>query len=264
MRMRKVAAILVPLVIAAGAAQAGLFKTENVQVVEGHTVFAAVERETNIEFAAVAGIAAIRTVVRGVLWFNDQELFSTTIAEEQSQGNFVLLVESADDDPNDHVDDAVYNESYQFVDPNERTWIVDLYSYDKCLGTLVLGQCAGAEETEPIFVVEIGPTAVDAAPANPLSPGVGAPTNKAYNFVTLVRLDALDATVADGKAHPSPADGTLAGDSHDTQATPVGAHGHDTASVDLWFALERPPAPAARTFLFVDAVGAAAAFHPHP
>lgn len=266
MHAKKWAVALVLLVSVPGAAQAAL-RAEDVTVVEGHTVYAALAVEQEIEFAAVAGIAVDRLIIRGVFWFNDQELFPTQVIETNNVG-FVVAVEAGDDDPSDHFADATYVESYQFVDPNGQTWIVDRYDYSKCVGTAApepIG-CLGASEDETMFVVATGATTVDAAPANPAAPGgTGAPTNLPYNFVNLVRLDTLDAVLPDSKAHPSATDGTQAGDSHETQGPPASdAHTHDTAQIDLYFEAAGPPAPAARTFLIADAVGAAAPYDVHP
>ncbi|HVL87744.1 MAG TPA: hypothetical protein VM681_07065 [Candidatus Thermoplasmatota archaeon] len=264
MHNRKWVVALVLLFAVPGAASA--LKTENVTVVEGHTVYAAIEKEDRIEFAAIAGIARETLVIRGVFWFNDQELFPTQTIIVNNVG-FVIAVEAGDDNPEASFGVAEYVESYSFVDPNNQAWIVDFYTYEKCVTTgpplppLQTTTC----EDEPMFVVATGATTVDAAPCNPASPGgAGCPTNKEYNFVNLVRLDALDALCSDCKAHPSATDDTLAGDSHDTQGAPAAAHTHDTAQVDLYFLATRPAEPGARTFRFVDAVGSAAPYDAHP
>jgi len=242
------------LVVLPGIALAApIAKVSNQTIVEGHTVYAAVEKVQNIEFAAIAGIARERLVVKGVFWFNDQELFGDIVLVDNANGH-VLAVEAGDPDPTTGAPlSATYIESYMFTDPNDRGWIVDRYFY------------VSGGINRSVFVVDTGIITVDTAPCNPASPGgTGCPTNKPYNFVVLVRMDALRTTTAAGKAHPSAADDTLKGDSHDTQGDPVAAHTHRTDTVDLYFASVRPATPLVRNFLFTDLIGSAAPWHSHP
>jgi len=225
--------VLVPVALAGGSP----VRTQSATVVEGHTVLADIVRQSTVSFAAVAGTAEVRTTVRGVLWFNDEELFPGVTLSREAQGNFVLATEAGDDDPRRHLQRARYVESYAFVDPNAQSWIVDRYEYDGCGVAVALVSASVGCGTEPIFVVAVGPDAFD-------------PTlSRRYNFVNLVRLDALDAVRANGQRHPDPFNGPPTGDSHPPD---VAAHNHDTAKVDLWFSRERPPEPAVRRFLFVD------------
>lgn len=289
-----VAALGVLMMAIPGVAYASDATSVTSEIVEGHTVFAAVEDESQTNFAAIAGIAAKRTTIGGVLWFNDQELIPASVASEIAAGAYVIATEAGDDDPDSHLD-AAYAESYQFTDPNGRTWIVDRYTYDSCYvdaaGSQQVVPCdltaaqQGADldedgnneistgsvdldgdgqadivaadsivkQVKSLFVVEIGATTVDAAAA------CGPATGKEYNFVLLVRMDALYSVAQDGAAHGAAATaGPLAGNSH-SSTTPPPDHTHDTAQIDLWFKEQRPPAPATRTPMFPeDTVGSSA------
>ena len=132
MKAKKLLAVLGVLLVAVpGAAYAATETSVTSESVEGHTVFAAVVDETATQFAAIAGVAAKRTTMGGVLWFNDQELIGGAVASEIAAGAFVIATEAGDDAPSTHMD-AAYAESYQFTDPNNRLWIVERYTYDSC------------------------------------------------------------------------------------------------------------------------------------
>jgi hypothetical protein len=265
-KAKKLLAALGALAVAIpGLALAGT--TEISTVVEGHSVFAAVVDETQINFAAIAGIAAKRTVFGGVLWFNDQELFAPSVASELAAGKYVIATGANDDPPSDHFD-AQYEESYQVTDPNNQVWMVDRYVYWSC-SVEVNGQFApvpcqqaepvndndqldldsnGANEvdggdpvlntTKNLYVVTIGPKTIDSAS------GCAPASGKEYNFVLLVRMDQF----------AQPADGN----NFTEDAVTIGTGTFDTAQVDLWFSEERPAEPATRTIRIADAVGDAA------
>lgn len=297
MKAKKLLAVLGVLIMAIpGAAYASHGATSvTSEIVEGHTVFAAVVEETGTDFAAVAGIAAKRTSIGGVLWFNDQELIPASVASEIAAGAYVIAAEAGDDSPLNHLD-AAYAESYQFTDPNNRLWIVDRYTYDSCYvdaaGTQQIVPCdleaaktgvdldedghdevntgsvdldgdgnpdvvaadSIVKQAKSLFVVEIGATTLDTAA------GCGTATGNEYNFVMLIRMDALYSAVDDGKSHGAGATDTpLEGNSHAASLAPVADHTHDTAQIDLWFSESRPPAPATRTPMFPeDTIGGAA------
>lgn len=271
MKAKKLLAALGVLVMAVPGVAIATHETAVVsEIVDGHTVFAAVLQETRTDFAAIAGIAAKRTTIGGVLWFNDQELIPASVASEIAAGSFVIATEAGDDPPSEHMDSA-YLESYQFEDPNNRVWVVDRYTYDVCSaesgGQFHVVPCEGqsanqgvdadedghpelttgenvVRQTKSLFVAEIGATALDAAAS------CGSATGKSYNFVLLVRMDALGAVAQDGKSHPSADDDALRGD-HDNALAPPGSHTHDTAQLDLWFSeTQRPPVPATRVLMF--------------
>jgi hypothetical protein len=213
------------------------------EIVEGHSVYATVLENENIGMAAIAGIAAKRTTIGGVLWFNNQELLPSQVASEVAAGAYVLATEAGDDDPAIHIaaGDLEYADSYQFMDPNDRVWIVDRYTYEICSvdqgGSPTPVPCDGAHaastsvdldkdghaddvsgeslstegdvtvDLKSVYVVEIGDTAKDlSATCDPLAVDGGGLKDAAgvpqdYNFVLLVRMDTLGDVVADGKAH---------------------------------------------------------------
>lgn len=297
MKAKKLLAALGALLMAfPGVAYASDATSVTSQIVEGHTVFAALEQDSRTYFAAVAGIARQTTTIGGVLWFNDQDLLNDTLASEVAAGAFVIATQAGDDDPEEHRETASYAESYLFVDPNERAWIVDRYTYDVCYvpaageeqivpcdltaantgvdvdengqndvstGSVDLDGDGEADVvaadnivklTKSMFVVEIGDTTTDAAAS------CGTATGKQYNFVLLVRLDALGNIVDDGQAHGAAVtDPATAGNSHISSALSPPDHTHDTAQIDLWFKEQRPPAPASRTPMFPqDTIGGGA------
>jgi hypothetical protein len=259
------------------------------EVVEGHTVYATVVQETNTQMAAIAGIAAKRVTLGGVLWFNNQELLPSSVASEIAAGAYVIGTEAGDDDPFMHINstDLSYAESYQFTDPNDRTWVVDRYTYQVC--TVSAGgadnqvpcEATAANQgvdvdgdgvpdvstnnpvqnaTKSIYVAEIGATTKDTSMScDPLAANGGG-TGKDYNFVMLVRMDTLSNVVQGGKQHgASSTDTKEQGNSHSSVSTPPADHAHDTGQIDLWFSEFRPPAPATRTLFFpADTVGSSA------
>ncbi|HVM44823.1 MAG TPA: hypothetical protein VM582_02715 [Candidatus Thermoplasmatota archaeon] len=121
------------------------------QLVEGHTVFVAIDfvRSVSVEEEFAAAVAVLvrdlsRDVVDtrfpGVLWFNDQFLIGPTKTTRQSglRERFpctgaVLAVNRGDPVDADAAGrwtliGATYlDESYWITDPNERDWIVDLW-----------------------------------------------------------------------------------------------------------------------------------------
>lgn len=301
MKAKKLLAVLGVLVMAIpGAAYASHETSVTSEIVEGHTVFAAVLAETGTDFAAIAGIAAKRTTIGGVLWFNDQELIPASVASEIAAGSYVIATEAGDDPPSGHMD-AAYAETYQFTDPNGLVWIVDRYTYDSCYV-----DAAGAQQIVPCDATagqqgvdldedghdEVSTGSVDldgdghpdlvaadsvvkqskslyvveiGATTIDAAASCGTATGKEYNFVLLVRMDSLYSATDDGKSHGAGATDTPAqGNSHASQAAPDADHTHDTAQIDLWFSEERPPAPASRTPMFPeDTVGASAPCHAH-
>ena len=303
MKAKKLVAALGVLMMAVpGVAYASHESSTTSQIVEGHTVFAVLESGSQTQFAAIAGLAAQRTSIGSVLWFNDMELIPASVASELAQGAYVIATEAGDDPPSQHMD-AAYAESYQFTDPNGRYWIVDRYTYESCYveaaGTQQIVPCdlaAGStgedfdgdghdevstgsvdldgdgnpdviaadsivRQLKSLFVVEIGATTPDTAA------GCGTATGQNYNFVLLVRMDALSAgnVAQDAMAHGAGSSATqLGGNSHASALDPVADHTHDTAQIDLWFSEERPPVPASRTAMFPDdLVGGTAPCHAH-
>lgn len=256
MKAKKLLAALGVLVLVApGVALAEDLKATK-EVIQGHTVFAAVEELNKIEFAAIAGSAAKKTVVGGVLWFNNQELIPDITTKELAAGNWILATEAGNDDPREHfpgVDTtAKYVESYQLMDPNNRAWLVDRYDYEEC--SVAAGgdfhevpcEAKAANNQDPAGIEEASTGEVVRTSKSYFVVGIDATTpdcngsGKDYNFVTLVRLDTLYSTVVDG------------GYGEHT------GHTHPTAQVDLWFSESRPADPTARSMLFTDAVSGGA------
>jgi hypothetical protein len=212
------------------------------EIVEGHTVFAAVSDDYTIQFAAVAGLATKRTIIGGVLWFNDQELISggTSAAGDLAAGQYIIATQAGDDPPSMHMN-ASYLESYEFKDPNDQVWIVDRYTYDVCTaqagGDFHIVPCeANAVNEPPEPAASASDLDGDGHPDHPVEDTLGDPaggegdiivtrkslyvvqiadtqtvdatvncapgTGKSYNFVLLLRLDGLTNVVDGGAAHP--------------------------------------------------------------
>ncbi len=131
-----VAVISMPAFVAAEQFDLG---PKNEQVVEGHTVFALLEKQRQGTAVAVL----VRENQPKVLWFNDQYL----VGEEPRYpcGGHVMAVNEGDPDPRDFSDNGAapnsypsvqgtsvvmnveYIESYRVVDPNDFAWDIDYY-----------------------------------------------------------------------------------------------------------------------------------------
>ncbi|MCA1814409.1 MAG: hypothetical protein LC624_10740 [Halobacteriales archaeon] len=294
MKAKKLLAALGVLVmIIPGVAFADAASKETQQIVEGHSVYATVLQENNVGMAAIAGIAAKRTTIGGVLWFNNQELVPSSVASEIAAGAFVLASQAGDDSPLQHINDAdlAYVESYQFTDPNDRAWIVDRYSYQQCSvgdnpvpceaamandqfvdldGDGVPDDVAGEPLTtgEPVtnvtksmYVVEISASTKDLSMSCDALALNGGGTAKDYNFVLLVRMDALDPAgiIADGASLGTGSALTKEQGNSGAAVTNAPSTTANTAQIDLWFSENRPPAPTNRVLFFpADSVGSSA------
>lgn len=281
MKAKQLLAMLGALImIGPGVAYAAGETSVTSEIVQGHTVFVAVEELSETQFGAIAGIAAKRTTIGGVLWFNDQQLIAPSVANEIAQGAFVIATEAGDDDPADHLDSA-YAETYEFTDPNGRSWIVDRYTYDSCYIEVAASQqivpCDataaqtgvdldddGADDLQTGSADLDGDGQSDVVAADRVvkqqksmwvveigattvdaAASCGTATGKDYNFVLLVRMDGLFDAAADGASHGAgSAASALEGNSHASTLIPPADHTHDTAQLDLWFKEDRPPLPA--------------------
>ncbi len=135
MNIRKLLVALVVAAIAAPAmASATTFSSgpKNEQVVEGHTVFALIEKVN--QGWAIAGL--VREITPKVLWFNDQYLVGDE--DRYPCGGFVFAVPEGSQSPMSRgintfepltTEEYEYLESYRITDPNDFTWEIDLYSF---------------------------------------------------------------------------------------------------------------------------------------
>lgn len=139
------------------------------QLVEGHSVFSVIEvtsgttNETERFGAAVAVLIrelhTERTTMRfpGVLWFNDQYLVAPEASNEANTVvrypcGAVIVVNQGDPVPYNSTNgypivpaNATYNESYYITDPNERSWIIDKWTWqDRPLWSVPTGTGTGS------------------------------------------------------------------------------------------------------------------------
>ncbi len=183
--------LLIAAIVTPAMASATTFSTgpKNEQVVEGHTVFALIEKVK--EGWAVAGL--VREVTPKVLWFNDQYLVGGE--DRYPCGGYVLAVPEGDASPfNEGIDIFALNaagpsfdylESYIITDPNDFVWEIDLYRYQYDIETSPTLNLFGSVDSlvwvVPILntnIVDDGSSScqpiVDAPVAGYLDPGLNA------------------------------------------------------------------------------------------
>lgn len=155
MRLLAISAVLSLLVSGIGVATPIVVPPRPEQLVEGHTVFTVIEiarvvNTTEEEFAAAVAVLVRERILDrnanrfpGVLWFNDQYL----VDPSQSAGGVVtrfrtpcsgavIATDAGDVGAVDYdllgrptITTATYgNESYLITDPNEATWVIDLWN----------------------------------------------------------------------------------------------------------------------------------------
>lgn len=155
MRLLAISAALSLLVSGIGVATPIVVPPEPDQLLEGHTVFTLIEVSREINTTEENFAAAVAVLVRervhersasrfpGVLWFNDQYLVEPTKSGPSSTTRFrapctgaVIATDAGDITAIDYdlqgrpnIFSAQYgNESYEITDPNEHSWIVDLWN----------------------------------------------------------------------------------------------------------------------------------------
>lgn len=270
----------------------------SVTLVKGHTVFVSLFDDNSPppdrfdeDFAAIGTVSKETTATsseferNSVLWFNDQELIPGSFFQSSSttttcfEGK-VFVVPAGSDDPRDD-DFAAYtlvsgetfqggpgtvirDESYTFVDPNDRSWHVHVYNQSGGGGVGDLNNVVAVVDTSAACSMDLN-------------------LSEAYNAVAMIRMapaghpGTFPGVVANGKQHgcdkaflifqgncgANAFESLSQGNSHSNPRV-VNRHTHNTVLVDLYFGLTGPTPPVVHTHAIDDSVGSAAPFDPHP
>ena len=260
---------------------------------EKGTAVAILTKETHCDYRSGTG----GPFLEGVLWFNDQFLVSNDAGNGGSSPTYecverypcagtIYAVNSGRPDPFDpagnwRFPNPKYVQSYRITDPNDREWIVDLWTYlgvaalqDYVWTVNVLGQStdlgAWPEWMDDDGFHSCSP-AIDTAPGISTSGGhVPYPTIE-YNGVLYMRWPHMDTrlggSVRYGQGNADNYAPTEDGNSHPYNPYEPDAgprHTHATAKVDVFYMPHGRPTPASRVFYINDVVGATAPFHNHP